>query len=190
MLKTERLELVGFDVQYATELLELWSDFEAVKYTFTPVMTTLEECVHFIEHQIKRTDMSFMDRFVILRNKKAIGMAGAICMDQEKLIFGLYYQISRAHWGQGYASEAAEAILHHVVKKYPTAVIKAEAVSVNPASAAVLRKIGLKETHIEEKGFQRNNFELDLIHFSKGSSSEGLSPEAESGPSSLSREIS
>lgn len=27
-------------------------------------------------------------------------------------------------------------------------------------------KIGLKQTHIEENGFKRNNFELDLIHYS------------------------
>lgn len=166
MLKTERLELVGFDVQYANDLFELWSDFETVKYTYTPLMTTIDECINLIEHQINRTDKNFMDRFVIILNQKAIGMAGCICMDKENMVFGLYYQISGAYWGYGYASEAANAIMHYVLNKFPDAIIKAEAVTVNPASVAVLRKIGLKQTHIEEKGFKRNSFELDLIHFS------------------------
>lgn len=166
MLKTKRLELVGFDVKYANDFLELWSDFEVIKYTFTPLLTTIDECINLIKHQINRTDKDFIDRFVILLNNKAIGMVGCVCMDKENLVYGLYYQISRAHWGCGYASEAASAIMHYVLNKYPNAIIKAEAVSENPASSAVLMKIGLKQTHIEEKGFKRNNFELDLIHYS------------------------
>lgn len=166
MLKTKRLELVKFDVKYANDFFELWSDFEVVKYTFTPLLTTIDECINLIKHQINRTDKNFTDRFIILLNKKAIGMVGCVCMDKEDLVFGLYYQISRVHWGCGYASEAASAVMHYVLNKYPNAIIKAEAVSINPASAAVLKKIGFKQTHIEEKGFKRNNFELDLIHFS------------------------
>ena len=166
MLKTKRLEFVKFNVKYANDLFELWSDFEVVKYTFTPLFTTIDECINHIKHQISRTDKSFTDRFIILLNKKAIGTVGCVCMDRKNLVFGLYYQISKVHWGCGYASEAASAVVQYVLNKYPNAVIKAEAVSINPASVAVLNKIGLKQTHMEEKGFMRNNFELDLIHFS------------------------
>ena len=56
--------------------------------------------------------------------------------------------------------------MHYVLNEYPNTIFKAEVVSENPASASVLRKIGLKQTHIEENGFKRNNFELDLIHYS------------------------
>lgn len=166
MIKTDRLELVGFDVKYANELFELWRDFETVKYTYTPLITTIDECVRLVEHQITRTNKNFQDRFVIILNNKAIGIVGCICMDEENLVFGLYYQISRVCWGHGYASEAANAIMRYVLNQYPTAIIKAEAVSINPASVAVLKSIGLKQTHIEEKGFKRNDFELDLISFS------------------------
>jgi ribosomal-protein-alanine N-acetyltransferase len=166
ILKTKRLDLVGFDVKYANDLFELWSDFEVIKYTFTPLITTIDECINLIEHQIKRTDKEFIDRFVILLNNKAIGMVGCICMDKENFVYGLYYQISRVHWGCGYASEVASAIMHYVLKEHTNAIFKAEAVSENPASAAVLMKIGLKQIHIEENGFKRNNFELDIIHYS------------------------
>lgn len=166
MLKTERLKLVSFDLKYANDLFELWSDFDVIKYTFTPLITTIDGCKNFIKRQINRTDKNFTDRFVIMLNNKAIGMVGCICMDKENLVFGIYYQISRKYWGCGYASEAASAIVQYVIKEYPIATIKAEVVSVNPASVSVLKKLGLKQTHVEEKGFKRKNVKLDLIHFS------------------------
>lgn len=166
MLKTKRLELVEFDVKYAKDLFKLWSDFEVIKYTFTPLMTTIDECINYIEHQINRTDKEFIDRFVILLNNKAIGIAGCICMEKENFTYGLYYQISRVHWGYGYASEAASALMQYVLNEHPNAIFRAEVVSDNPASAAVLKKMGLKQTHVEENGFRRNNFMLDLIHYS------------------------
>lgn len=168
MLKTKRLELVGFDVKYANNFFELWRDFEVIKYTFTPLLTTIDECINLIEHQINRTDKDFIDRFVIVLNNKAIGMIGCVCMDKENFVYGLYYQISRVHWGRGYAREAASAIMDYVLNKYPNAIIKAEVVAENPASTAILMKLGFSQTYIEENGFKRNNFQLDLIHYSKG----------------------
>lgn len=166
MIKTKRLELVGFDVKYANDLLELWSDFEVIKYTYTPLISTFDDCINYIKHQIDRTDKNFTDRFVIVLDNKAIGIAGCLCMDKENSVFGLYYQISRKYWGNGYASEAARALMNNVLIQFPAAIIQAEAVSENSASIAVLKKLGLNQTHIKEKGFKRNQFELDLIHFS------------------------
>jgi ribosomal-protein-alanine N-acetyltransferase len=164
MIKTKRLELVKDDVKYASDLFELWNDFEVIKYTYTPLLTTIDECINLIERRISRADKDFTDSFVILLNNKAIGIIG--CPSVDKVFFGFYYQLSRKNWGCGYATEAASAVKNYLMNKYPNAIIKAEAVSINPTSIAVLKKIGLKQTHIEEKGFRRNNLELDLIRFS------------------------
>lgn len=166
MIKKERLELVEYDVKYANDLFELWNDFEVIKYTYTPLATTVDECIRYIEYRISQADHIVPDSFIILLNKKAIGIIGCPRVDEENLVFGLYYQISRINWGYGYASAAATAVINYVINNYPNAIIKAESVSINPASVAVLKKLGLKQTHIEEKGFKRNNFELDFIHFS------------------------
>ncbi|BBF41930.1 acetyltransferase, GNAT family [Lachnospiraceae bacterium KM106-2] len=165
MLKTKRLKLVGFDVKYADDLYEVWSDFEVIKYTYTPLCANMDECINLIKHQINRTDKDLIDRFVILLDHKAIGMVGCVCMDKANVVYGLYYQIARVHWGCGYASEAASAVMHHVLNRYPNAIIQAEAVAENPASAAVLMKLGFKQIEVEANGFKRNNFELDLIHY-------------------------
>ena len=37
MIKTNRLELVKFDLKYAADLFQVWSDFEVIKYTYMPL---------------------------------------------------------------------------------------------------------------------------------------------------------
>lgn len=165
MIKTKRLELVEFDMKYVADLFEVWSDFEVIRYTYMPLMKAVEECTEMIKIQIERTNKFFMDRFVILLNGKAIGIAGCASMDSENTDFGLYYQFGKQYWGNGYASECAEAIINYIFEHYPQATIKADAVSINPASLSVLRKIGFEEIDISEKGFNRNGLNLDLVNF-------------------------
>lgn len=165
MIKTERLELTLFDPSFARDLLDVWSDFNVIKYTYTPLMVDIDRCQKYIAAQVSRTDREFPDRFVILCNKKAIGMAGCVCTDKENHIFGLYYQLSRAHWGHGYATEAARAVASRAAERYPGAVFTAEVVPENPASAAVLMKVGLHPDYVEKNGFKRNGLELDLVHY-------------------------
>ena len=129
MIKTKRLELVKFDLKYAADLFQVWSDFE------------------------------------VLLDGKAIGMAGCASMDSENSTFGLYYQFGKKYWGNGYVSECANAIIRYVFEHDPQATIKADAVSINPASLSVLRKVGFEELDISENGFNRNDLKLDLVNF-------------------------
>ena len=165
MIKTKRLELVKFDLKYAADLFQVWSDFEVIKYTYMPLMNSIEECEEMIKIQMERTNPNFTDRFVILLDRKAIGMAGCASMDSENSTFGLYYQFGKKNWGNGYASECAKSIIHYVFEHYPQATIKANAVSLNPASLSVLRKVGFEELDISENGFNRNDLKLDLVNF-------------------------
>lgn len=95
MITTKRLELVEFDIKYAPDLCEIWCDFEVIKYTYMPLIKSIEECTEMIKIQIERTNNFFTDRFVILLNGKAIGMAGCASMDSENSNFGLYYQFGK-----------------------------------------------------------------------------------------------
>lgn len=166
MIKTKRLELAKFDIKYASDLYELWSDFEVIKYTYMPLLNSVDECVDKIKMFINYTDKKFINNFVILMDNKAIGIIGSPIINKEESKFGLYYQLARKYWGNGYVSEAAMAFKKYVVEKYPYAVFNADAVCVNSASLAVLRKLGLDETGVEESGFIINGFKLDLVKFS------------------------
>lgn len=158
--------MAPFDTKYAEDLLKLWGDFDVIKYTYTPHLTTIDECKNYIEYRIKKTNKEFTDSFVILQSGKAIGMIGCPVVDAETQVFGFYYQLTKENWGRGFAIEAASAVKNYLVNKYPNAIIKAEAVSVNLASINVLQKIGLRPIHTQKNGFQRNGLVLDIIEFS------------------------
>ena len=56
----------------------------------------------------------------------------------------LGYWIGRAHWGQGYATEAADALLRWGMRTLGLHRVHASHMSRNPSSGAVLRKIGMR----------------------------------------------
>lgn len=167
MIKTDRLELVEFDTKYAESLQELWSDFEVIKYTYNPLMKSVEECIERINVFIGYTDKEVMNNFIILLDGKAIGIVGSPIIDREKAEFGLYYQCARKWWGNGYVSEAVTAFMEHITHQFPNAKFYAEVVSENQASIKILKKMDFIEKTIEKNGFTLNGFKHDLIRFEK-----------------------
>lgn len=166
MLKTERLEFVKFDKKYANELYDLWSDPEVVKYTYMPLMHTVEECEAKIDMFLERTDDEFTNNFIVLYEGKAIGIIGAPIVSKEEHCFGFFYQLKREYWGKGFMSEITFAFKQYLKEHYPDVMIKADAVAINTASIKILSKLGFVQTHIEENGFVRDDKEFNIIHFS------------------------
>ena len=74
---------------------------------------------------------------------KIVGIMGALSMYDDGPELG--YMFARAHWGQGFATEMARALLDHVWAQYDWDVIKASAYDDNPASVRVLDKLGFHE---------------------------------------------
>ena len=60
MIQIKRLELAKYDVKYADDLFELWNDYEVIKYTYTPLMNTVNDCIRYIERRISKTDKDFL----------------------------------------------------------------------------------------------------------------------------------
>lgn len=168
MLKTKRLELVELDEKYAPDLYELWSDFETIKFTNMQQIESIEECEERIEMFRSHTHEQVKNIFIILLSNKAIGIIGAPIIDIDNGRFGFFYQISRRYWGNGYTSEAAEALKSYIIKHFPDAVIQADAVEENIASRTILEKLGFQEKGIEKEGFRRNGFIKDLVKYEFG----------------------
>lgn len=59
---------------------------------------------------------------------------------------GVGYFLAPEHWGQGYMTEALGAFLHGVFARFPLARVHADHFEDNPASGAVMRKLGFIET--------------------------------------------
>lgn len=166
MIRTNRLILTPISMEHSEDLFELWSDFEVIKYTNAQLITKLSESRERITLWLEKyIDPKCPNHFAVLLDKKAIGITGFPIINHDDFQCGFYYHFARKYWGKGYGSEAAEALLGYIFKNYPNATIFADTVSVNPASIAILKKIGFIQTYLEEGVFNNNGMKLDLVHF-------------------------
>ena len=67
------------------------------------------------------------------------------------------YWIAKAHWGQGYASDAARRLVALAFDTFRMARVRAASHVDNPASARVLEKAGLSPLRTEELAFPARN---------------------------------
>ncbi|MEI6102247.1 MAG: GNAT family protein, partial [Eubacteriales bacterium] len=108
------------------------------------------------------------NHFVLLLGDEIIGLAGFPVMEQgikDGSAWGFYYQIIKKYWGQGLGTEAAKALLAYLFQRYPHAVVYADSVADNLASATILKKLGFELKHTDEKCFTKNGLEQDILHF-------------------------
>ena len=79
-----------------------------------------------------------------------IGMAGLDPVDEELPFDGteLGWRLSRPHWGSGYATEAARAVVTHAFETLRLPEVLAIAAAGNTRSHAVMRRLGM--THVRD----------------------------------------
>ena len=81
--------------------------------------------------------------FSIFRNNSLIGGVGLSLEEDNDLDLGFW--IGRGHWGKGYATEAAMALIQYAKKEFNFKQIKACYIKGNTGSSNVLMKLGFKE---------------------------------------------
>jgi ribosomal-protein-alanine N-acetyltransferase len=166
MIKTKRISLVPLSQDYSKDLIKLWGDYDVIKYTYSTLSKTEEECKNKLVNWLElHKDNLGPNKFAILLNENLIGIAGFPVIDNDNFKCGFFYQIIRDFWGKGYGFEAADALLNYIYEKHPQASIIADAVVDNPGSVKILSKLGFSQTAIEEKGFKKNGLEIDIVHF-------------------------
>lgn len=78
----------------------------------------------------------------VFLGREIVGMIG---VSADKGPAELGYMFAPAHWGRGYATEIARALIAHAWAAYDWPEIHADVLSANPASARVLLKLGFEE---------------------------------------------
>ena len=99
-----------------------------------------ETFIQFVEQQPRATN------FAITRDGDLMGGIG-ITLGGEFPEIG--YWLGLPHWGQGYATEAARAIIDYTFEEFDCSEIRAGARVVNTASRRVLEKCGFQWTSVE-----------------------------------------
>ncbi|WP_428391367.1 bifunctional GNAT family N-acetyltransferase/(deoxy)nucleoside triphosphate pyrophosphohydrolase [Lichenicoccus sp.] len=85
--------------------------------------------------------------------------------DGEARSSNLGYWVGRPHWGSGVASEAAAEVARWALSNPECHRLRARVAADNPASAAVLRRIGFRETGTGTQRFKARGAMQPVIHF-------------------------
>jgi RimJ/RimL family protein N-acetyltransferase len=95
----------------------------------------------FIAAANRGNDTTFV---ITLRNGPLIGACGLKQLDRHPPELG--YWLGIKHWGKGYATEAARAVIDHAFDELDNEAVHAAARVTNPASRRVLEKCGFQWT--------------------------------------------
>jgi len=66
------------------------------------------------------------------------------------------YMLGQAYWGKGYGTEALKAVFGFAFDKMELQRIEADHMAENPASGAVMRKVGMQYLRTEKARYEKN----------------------------------
>lgn len=159
-LTTPRLLLRPFRPADAPGILALDSDPEVRRYVPGPLLMSLAEAARVIDYIQAQYARNGIGRWAVdrLDDGAFLGWCGLKLVDDAVTngrtgYYDLGYRLLRSCWGQGYASEAAEASLRYGFGVLRLPELHATVMQANAASRRVVEKLGFGRTaEYEEDG--------------------------------------
>lgn len=160
VLETERLQLRDAEDADAPFIAELLNSPGFLENIGDRGVRSLEDAHAYIEDRLRRSyrEQGFgMWICVQKTDGRSVGMAGLVRREGLDTP-DLGYAFLQVAWGQGYAQEAAAAVLQHATRVLSIPQVSAITTLENFASMAVLRKIGFAYRGvIQLPGIEREN---------------------------------
>ena len=165
-LRTARLVLGDFEADDAGELQRLAGDREIADTTLAiPHPYELDHALAWIGNQRKEAARGRATNFAIRLSAESpiIGCVGLRDIDPEHLQAELGFWIGREWWGQGYAREAAAAVIRFGFETLHLNRICAHHMLRNPAAGKVLQHIGMQREGILRQRVRKWGIYEDVV---------------------------
>lgn len=119
----------------------------------------------FITQQLERPRTKYQLPLILKEDGSLIGNAGIRVNDPRLREANIGYELDSLYWNQGYATEAALAVITFGFETLRLHRVWAECVADNAASARVLEKLGMKREGCErEKYFIKGQWHNRLVY--------------------------
>lgn len=166
VLDTERLLLRPFELDDAPDVCRLAGDREIAANTLT-VPHPYEEymAVEWIGSRSARVEEEKGVVFAIVEGSALVGAMG-LDLEIEHARAELGYWIGRPSWGQGFATEAARAVIRYGFEKLSLNRIQAHHLVRNPASGRVLEKCGMRREGVARQYLRKWDEFEDIVMYS------------------------
>ena len=167
-LETERLILCDFVKDDWQAVLEYQSDPLYLRYYEWTERTpeAVQEFVGwFLDHQKQEPRIKFQLAIVLKSTNQLIGNCGIRMDKPNALQADIGYELDPKHWNQGYATEAAHAIVDFGFSTFGLHRVWSWCVADNLSSAHVLEKLGMRlEGRLHENEYYRDRWWDTLMY--------------------------
>jgi ribosomal-protein-alanine N-acetyltransferase len=136
------------------DLMDVNGDPEVTRFLPYATWRSASDASDWLERMSRLTATGFARQLVIVRSvdAKVIGTALLFKFDEGSNRLELGYALGRAHWKQGYATEALRALLAHAFTDMRVRRVEAEVNPANAASNALLCSLGFtREGFLRER---------------------------------------
>ena len=145
VLRTERLVLRPVTADDHAALLAHWGAPDVRRFLFDGAPLSAAEITEAIEDSTRDFARAGYGLWLVHENGRSdlVGTAGLRPL--ENLGLEIFYSLAPGSWGQGYATEAARAVLDHALGPLGLPEVLAEVDEGNTASIAVIERLGMTE---------------------------------------------
>ena len=164
-LETERLTLRRPTLADVGGIARIADDRRIAENTRLPHPYSKDHAVDFVRHVASRQRETV---FLIEHNHTAIGMVGADWREEDTPELG--YWLGVDYWGQGFATEAARALIDFTFEEFDIPLIRSGARVANPASRNILEKCGFQWCGVELHRFEAlgSSSPVDCFRLTRG----------------------
>ncbi len=167
-IETARLLLRTYKPDEMESVYELSSDKDVTRHFPAGFKISKEEVLASLPKRLERWQTQGFGQFGVFDKfaGNLIGYSGFQYLDQTELV-EIYYGFFKKHWGKGFATEAARAVLRFGFEQVKLPKIAAVTHPENHESQKVLKKLGFNEGVLTEfYGVKAVYFELTAEEFS------------------------
>jgi [ribosomal protein S5]-alanine N-acetyltransferase len=145
ILHTARLTLRPVTAEDHAVLLAHWDMPDVRRFLFDGAMLSPDEITEAIEDSTRDFGRAGYGLWLVYEKERAdlVGTAGLRPL--EAIGLEIFYSLVPESWGQGYATEAARAVLDHALGPLGLPEVLAEVDEGNTASIAVIRRLGMTQ---------------------------------------------
>ncbi|ALC85190.1 GNAT family acetyltransferase [Bacillus sp. FJAT-22090] len=142
-LQTQRLHLRKMEVSDSHSLFKIWSDPDVTKFMNISSFTHEVQAKEMIEKLEELAQASKAIRYSMIEQEsnEIIGTCGFNSIDFENAKAEIGYDIAKAYWGMGYATEGIFALLNYSFETLELNRIEAKVEPANVNSIKVLKKL-------------------------------------------------
>ena len=164
-LETERLTLRKPTLADVNAIARIADDRRIAENTRLPHPYSQDDAISFVRHVAAEQRETV---FLIEHNHTPIGMVGADWREADTPELG--YWLGVDHWGQGFATEAARAVIDFTFEEFDIPLIRSGARVANPASRNILEKCGFQWCGVELHRFEAlgSSSPVDCFRLTRG----------------------